>query len=495
MVRAWASQETASHGFLIAPLAAYLAWQRRSRIAAAYRGGATAAGLVATAGAAAMCIAGRWLGMDSVAPLSLVLMIGAQLLYFGGWAVVREAAFPYFFLFFMVPWPDDLLVELMSFPMQLLSVKYATMLVGLLGIPVSRSGVDIHLAHYDFTVAVPCSGMQTLVAMMALAAVIAYLAQGAMWRRVALFIAGTPIALAANVTRIVAILLIATFAGAKAAEGFFHGFSGVFVFLVAVGGLLLVARAVGLRDVLRSAAGRSDQPRSDSAPPASGARPATRVRHALIMLGVLLAAQAGAWAVRSSSGPSRNGERPAVRAEQVPLRVGAWRGRDLGPFDDLTMDQLRPDAYVNREYRAADGSLAHLAVVFGHRRTSFHSPGFCLLGSGYNIVAKSRLTLRPRVGNPTAVNRFVLTRGGDEGVVLYYYVQGQRATASWVAHRLYLVEDRMRGEPAPGALVRLTLPARPDAGAATERGLRFLRSLHPFVLSAVATPRAQRKAT
>lgn len=248
MVRSWATQDNASHGFLVGPIAAYLVWQRRERIAAAYRGGA-AAGLAWAALAVVMYLAGRWMEIEFLPPLSLVVMIGAQVLYFGGWGVLRAVAFPYAFLFFMVPWPD-LLVEFISFPLQLLSAKYAAMMVGLLGIPVSRTGVDLHLAGYSFTVAVPCSGMKTLVALMALAALLAYLAQGRWWKRAALFAAGVPMALAANVARIALILVIAATAGARAAEGFFHGASGVFVFLFAVGGLLVVARLLGLRGIL-----------------------------------------------------------------------------------------------------------------------------------------------------------------------------------------------------------------------------------------------------
>jgi len=254
MVHSWATQDNASHGFLILPIAAYLAWLRRDQIAAVYvaqppSAVSGAAGLAGAALAVAIYIAGSWMEIEFAPPLSLVLMIGAQVLYFGGWGVLRVLAFPCAFLLFMVPWPD-LLVEFISFPMQLLSAKYATMLTGLVGIPVARSGVDIHLAHYSFTVAVPCSGMKALVALMALAALMAYLARGQMWRRAALFALGAPVALAANIGRIFAILLIATFAGAHAAEGFFHGASGVLVFVFALGGLLLIGRALGLRGIL-----------------------------------------------------------------------------------------------------------------------------------------------------------------------------------------------------------------------------------------------------
>jgi len=260
MARAWMTQDNASHGFLVAPIAAYVAWLNRGGITQAYQRGATAAGLAWAVVAALMYVGGRWLEVEFLPPLSLVFMVGAQVLYFGGWTVLRAAAFPYAFLFFMVPWPD-LLVEFISFPMQLFSAKYATMLAGLLGLSVSRSGVDIHLPDYTFSVGAPCSGMKTLVALLALTALVAYLSRGPTWKRWALFAAGAPVALLANVVRIVVILFIAAFAGAEAAEGFLHGASGVVVFALALAGLLLLGRALGLRGIVGSKArGAADAP-------------------------------------------------------------------------------------------------------------------------------------------------------------------------------------------------------------------------------------------
>jgi EpsI family protein len=185
-----------------------------------------------------------------------------------------------------------------------------------------------------------------------------------------------------------------------------------------------------------------------------------------------------------------------VAAERIPLRIGGWRGRDLGALDDLTLKLVAPDAYVNREYVGADGLPAYLAVVYGHRKTSFHSPGFCLLGGGWNIVAKSRFKLRlagspaSRGRAPFAVNQFVLMRQGRQAVVLYYYVAGKRTTPSWVAHQAYLAWDRLRGQAAAGALVRLTVPARPTADADVQRGAELLALLHPHVAEVVMEGRS-----
>ena len=205
-------------------------------------------------------------------------------------------------------------------------------------------------------------------------------------------------------------------------------------------------------------------------------------KRVLAMLAVLLAAQLAAWAARPADGPPA-----ALAADRIPLRAGDWHGRDLGALDAMTLDMLAPDAYLNREYASADGSLAHLAVIFGHLKETFHSPGFCLLGGGWNIVAKSRLAVETGRGAPIVVNRFLLAREGYQAVVLYYYVAGARSTPSWVKHQAYLAWDRLRGRPPVGALVRLTVPAVPDAAAATERGADLLGRLHPQV-AAVMKP-------
>jgi EpsI family protein len=198
-------------------------------------------------------------------------------------------------------------------------------------------------------------------------------------------------------------------------------------------------------------------------------------RRSLAMLVLLLAAQGGAWVTRPLAGPTY-----ALQIGTIPLRLPDWRGRDLGRFDAVTLDMLKPDAYLNREYVAADGFPAYLAVIYGHRKNSFHSPGFCLLGGGWNIVSKSRVEFRARGGDPVLANRFVLARQDQQAVVIYYYITANhRANPSWVMHQAYLVGDRLARGQAVGALVRLTVPVATDAESATGRGLSLLSAVHP----------------
>ncbi len=231
-VRKWWTDPASSHGFLVVPLAAYLAWGRRDFVAAKSR--PCGWGLLLLTFGLLLYPAAVVSQIDFLPAVSLLVTTGGLLLTLLGPAAFRALAFPYAFLFFGVPWPDTL-VELVSFPMQLFSAKYAAMVAGLLGLGVARDGVDIHLGAYTFTVGAPCSGMKSLVSLLALAALFAYLLRGPLWKRLCLFAAGFPLALSANVVRIVVILAIARALGPKVAEGFLHGFSGVIVFMVATG--------------------------------------------------------------------------------------------------------------------------------------------------------------------------------------------------------------------------------------------------------------------
>jgi EpsI family protein len=194
------------------------------------------------------------------------------------------------------------------------------------------------------------------------------------------------------------------------------------------------------------------------------------------VIAMLAATPALAWLARSpGAGTVR------VPTDQVPMRVGDWKGRDLGSLDRTSQTMLQPDAAIVRLYRDRVGREAELTVVYGHKKTAFHSPGECLLGGGWNIIAKQRARLALR-GRPVVVNRFLIQKENRRAVVIYAYAQGERVTPSWVKHQLYLAGDRARGGLAMGALVRVILPVQGSEAATDEAGLRFMATALPSVI-------------
>jgi EpsI family protein len=470
MVSDWWSNPASSHGFLVAPLAAYLAWQRRARVMALAR--PSWWGMPLLAGALLLYPAGVLTQVEFLPEVSFMLALGAVMLVLLGRAGSRELAFPYAFLWFMVPWPDTL-VEWLSFPMQLFSAKYAAMLAGMAGMAVSRDGVDIHVSSYTFSVGAPCSGMKSLVSLLALASLLAYLLEGPLWRRWLLFIAGLPLALLANVGRIVVILAIAVAWGEKAAEGFLHGFSGVLVFAFAAAGLLAVGRALGLE---RPTAAIGSEPPGEAAAPPGAGRPAGW-RHALPAL-VLLGGVYGLVRL-VGVGPGSLGP-VAADLSALPTTVAGWTTTTTNPLDRTSQEMLRPDAYVGRVYTRSDGYPIDLTVVFGHAKETFHSPGYCLLGGGWNILRKDRRNMvlgpdRTRV----EANQFSLQRKDQRSVVLYWYASAGESSPSWVHFQYRLLRNRLTGRSPAGALVRITAPVGPSEAEAAAAAEDLAGKLYP----------------
>jgi exosortase len=244
LVRTWGTDPAWSHGFAVVAVSAWLVWRGRAAIGAA-RGGPGRFSLALLALGLGIYALAMWAEIDFVQPVSLLVSLTALAAHYLGWGSVRRMWFPLAFLIFAIPWPDAL-VDVVSFPMQLLSTTYASIILGVLGIPVKRAGVQLATGNYVFEVGAPCSGMRSLAALLALAAIMAHMWPGSPMRRVALFLAGAPIALAANAMRIACILLIAANWGSRAAEGFFHGLSGILVFMLAAAGLLAAGAALGL---------------------------------------------------------------------------------------------------------------------------------------------------------------------------------------------------------------------------------------------------------
>lgn len=236
-----------SHGLLIPPLVALLVWRKRKWLAEAPISSNRWALLLVFGGAALLPL-GKAAEIAGLPALSLLLVIGGIVWHIWGNRVMRILLFPYLFLFFTIPWPG-LLVETLTFPMQLISAKAAALVLGLLGVAVGREGIELLLGNYTFAVGVPCSGMRSLAALTALGALCAFLLKGSGYRRGFLFLMVPPVALVGNAARIVVILLIALRWGTEAANGFYHQFSGLLLFLITFLLLLGIARLIGLKQV------------------------------------------------------------------------------------------------------------------------------------------------------------------------------------------------------------------------------------------------------
>lgn len=247
MVRTWARDAYYGHAFFIPLVVAFLVWAKRGRLARIRLDGHPA-GCALLAGGLLVYAGGIWLDVHFVSAVSLVAVLGGAVLWIWGTKAARELLFPLAFLLFMVPL-GRLLSDAFSNPLQRASTQLTSHALGLLGLHAQTHGASIEVPGYTFVVGQPCSGLKSIIAMTALAALLAYLLEGPLWKRFIVFAAATPTAVAANVVRITIVVLVGKSFGAEAAESLFHGVSGIIVFVVGLGALMGIGRVLGCRRI------------------------------------------------------------------------------------------------------------------------------------------------------------------------------------------------------------------------------------------------------
>ena len=238
LVRQWWDDENYSHGFLVPVFSAYVVWERRAELAAAPRDGTWWGLPVLVAGIAAL-IVGDVGAENFLTRSSLIVILGGLVLLHLGSRIARILAFPLAYLFFMVPLPAIVFYAI-AFPLQGLAAENAAWALDLLGVPVLLDGNVIRLSQITLGVTEACSGIRSLISLLALAVAWAYLMIPGFWAGAILVASAVPITVFANAGRVVATGLIGQTFGVQYATGFFHSFSGWVIFVFAFFGLLAV---------------------------------------------------------------------------------------------------------------------------------------------------------------------------------------------------------------------------------------------------------------
>jgi len=240
LVRAWGTDDNYSHGYLIPPIAAYLAWERRRKFMEAPEG-SSLFGLVVVLGSLLVLALGV-LGIELfLTRVSLVGLLGGTVLFLFGWARLRVMVFPLAFLVLMIPLPQIVFNQI-AFPLQLIASQFGEAVIRAADIPVLREGNVLVLANMSLEVAEACSGIRSLISLLTLAIVFGYIGDTRNWARVLIALSAIPVAVITNGARVAGTGIGAHYYGAAAAEGFFHEFSGWLVFVAAFALMLLLHR-------------------------------------------------------------------------------------------------------------------------------------------------------------------------------------------------------------------------------------------------------------
>jgi exosortase len=201
LVHKWNTVPDYSHGYFVVPAAIFILWARRDMCP-----GKSDRLAWAGLGLVAVSVAARILGaryyVDAVDGWSILLWVGGAVWFLFGWPVFRWCLPAVAFLWFMVPLPFRL-EHALSRPLQQAATRISCWIFQCLGQPALAEGTTIYLSDRELQVSQACAGLRIFVGIVALAFIFVVLVRRTWWERALLALCVLPVALAANVTRIV----------------------------------------------------------------------------------------------------------------------------------------------------------------------------------------------------------------------------------------------------------------------------------------------------
>ncbi len=238
----WMNDPNFSHGIFVPLFVLFILWQDRKRLAEidltpSWSGlGLVVIGLL-------MLVLGVLGAELFFSRTSLLVLLAGLIVFFQGWTFFRAVLFPWACLILMIPIPS-LILQKITFPLQLLASKLSSDFLPICGVPVLREGNVIVLPSMPLEVAEACSGIRSLLSLVTLAIIYGYLMDKRPWVRAVLAISAVPIAVAANGFRIFGTGLLVQYWDPDKAQGFFHAFSGWLIFVVSLMMLFALHRII-----------------------------------------------------------------------------------------------------------------------------------------------------------------------------------------------------------------------------------------------------------
>ena len=244
LVTDWYNLPDFSHGFLIPFFAAFLLWDKRREIADTPIAPSWAGFSLVVLGLCELMLG--VFGADLfLQRTSFVLLVAGLVWTLLGKAMLSQLKFVLLVLLLAIPLPT-ILYNQITFPLQMRASQLASQILPLFRVPVLQDGNVIRLASMPLEVAEACSGIRSLMSLFAVAVIYGYFLERTTWRRIVLALSSLPIAVAANVARIVGTGLCVQYWDPDKALGFFHEFQGWLMFLVSLACLYLVHLAMRL---------------------------------------------------------------------------------------------------------------------------------------------------------------------------------------------------------------------------------------------------------
>ena len=506
MVQQWYQDENYSHGFLVPLIAGYFLYTRWSELRVAPVIPWKAGLLVIVLGLFQLLIG--WLGSEYFTMRSsLIVLLAGLILSFFGSTVFRVLTLPLGYLFFMVPIPY-IIYDLVAFPLKIFVTKVSVLTLKAIGIAVMREGNIIMFPALTLEVADACSGIRSLISLLALAVAYAFFIRISSWKRWILICSAIPIAIFTNAMRVIVTGILAQYWGEKAAQGFFHEFAGLVVFGLAMVMLVLFG-------ALLTRWGKKTEDREskteDRGPKAEDREQKTEDREQ----------KSGDREQKAGAGEQKAGGReqqgngrislpsfvtvlimftaiglyinlhqdlhvPIKKSfELFPATISGWRMVGESYLSANVQKVLKATDILLRQYANSDGKRVNLYIGYhggGKGSGGIHSPKHCLPGSGWYEVS-TRKTELVLAGKKINIVQAIYQKGSDKEVFLYWFQARNKIINDEYSLKLAEITNSVLYRRRDTAFIRISVPFETDQQAAIAIGERFLRDVFPTIQS------------
>jgi len=412
-----------------------------------------------------------------------------------GWQKLKHICFPLVLSIALFP-PPEFIYNQISVKLKLMSSKLGVQLMQLYGTTAFREGNTIDLGATQLQVVDACNGIRYLFPLAVLGILLAYLTRMAWWKKAILVFSTVPLTIVTNSLRIALTGILSDLWGPRAAEGFFHGFAGWFIFMSALGFLLLeiwilkniladrLPAPDGSGPTVKAVSNGVARERSGGAATARhynrlipGWRALWRPPHFVAAV-VLL----GANVVLAQSLEFRQSIPLKNSFDNFPLRIGEWHGdRKNLTFDIL--DELDLNDYILVNYKNSSGQLVNFYTAYyesQQKGESIHSPATCLPSGGWIFEEAGTVRIAPpdHHGSGFSVKRALMEKGGVKQLAYYWFPQRGRILTNLYQLKIYAFWDAINRRRTDGALVRLITPVYLNEGLTdAERRLQIFARL------------------
>jgi exosortase D (VPLPA-CTERM-specific) len=473
----WWNDPNYSHGFLIPFISIYWIWSQRKSLQSAQTN-PSALGLPVLIAFGILYIVGHITGELFTQRLSFVIMLAGLVLTWRGQAQWRVLWAPVLYLVFMIPLPY-ILYNSIAFPLKLLATNISVSTLQYLNQSIYSEGNIIFLPNTTLEVADACSGIRSLISVLALSIIIARYTQHDWPGRFLLVALSIPVVIFMNILRIVGTGFLAT-EDPDLSTGFFHTFSGEIIFLAGIVLLLGIAMLLAKRGRRKVRTDVSERPAEQLS--CNFVSTVSTGRWwpkwaALVILFLTVLVNFSATQVEAT---------PLSRPlDSLPSHIGEFVAVVDKEMDPSVVENLGVDHYIMRVYRSPSGYDLWLYIGYFEEQKEgamIHSPKHCYPGSGWGALSSEIIKLKvPDFNNTIEINEYILSKGDNRQLVYYWYQSRGRIIANEYLDRLYMLFDSLTEKRSDGALIRVSSPAD-DVQKGRKFQRQFINDLYPVLV-------------